>query len=93
MMKNNALEIETKDIENFAAYDAKIEVFWRIGFGDNAEIKQIGFVGFYCAWNENENKFRLRVLKAYDAIKLTYENFPDDEIRMALTFFDTDVNM
>ena len=92
-MTNIALEVETKQISNYAAYDASIEVDWTIPFTDKIEKRKIGFIGFYCSYDENEKIFRTRVFKAYDAIMKTYENWPDGEIRMSLNFHNDDINM
>ena len=92
-MSDKALEIETKPIDCFAAYDATIQVDWLIRIGGHMEKRKIGFVGFYYAYDESINAFRSRVLKAYDAINKTYQNWPDGEIQSSITFAETDVNM
>lgn len=92
-MTNRALEIETKPIDCFAAYDATISVDWLIGIGGHMEKRKIGFVGFYCSYDESINVFRARVFKAYDAINKTYEHWPDGEIKSSITFCQDDVNM
>lgn len=92
-MTNKALEIETKPIDCFAAYDATIEIDWLIGIGGHMEKRKIGFVGFYLNYDENEITFRKRVFKAYDAINETYQNWCDGEIQSSVAFCKTDVNI
>ena len=92
-MTNSANEIKLEPIECFAGYDASISVDWVIRFTDGTQKKRIGFIGFYCSYDEGKHKFRLRVLKAYDAINKTYENWPDGEIKSSITFYDDDLNM
>ena len=92
-MTNKALEIETREIDYFAAYDAIIQIDWIIGTGGHMEKRKIGFVGFYQSYDYEETDFRKHVFNAYDAIKVAYENWPDGEIQTSITFFETDVNM
>lgn len=94
-MTDLALQIETKPIECYGAYDAIIEVEWVIPFSEPTEKVKIGFVGFYFNFNcnENEKHFRARVLKAYDAIIVAYKNWPDGDIHASITFSDSHVNM
>lgn len=92
-MTDLALQIETKPIECYSAYDATIEIEWVIPFSDPKEKVKIGFVGFYFNYNESEKNFRSRVLKAYDAIRVAYENWPDGDIHASIMFADTNANM
>ena len=92
-MTDNALEIETKPIDCFGAYDAIIQIDWILRIGDKIEKRKIGFVGFYQSYDYEEADFRKHVFNAYDAIKIAYENWPDGEIQSSITFTETDVNM
>ena len=92
-MTNKALEIETKEIDCFAAYDATIQIDWLIGTGGHMEKRKIGFIGFYQSYDCDGTDFRKHIFAAYDAIKIAYENWPDGEIQSSITFSETDVNM
>ena len=62
-MTNLALEVETKQISNYAAYDASIEVDWTIPFTDKSKSGKLVLQGFTAVMTKTKKHSERAYLK------------------------------